>query len=236
MYNNDPNYNNMNGTPNMGGNPQPMQPGMPQQGMQPQQPMMQQPMMQQPTMSQPGVNPQYNGNMQPTGMAPNYNMGVASTPAKKPNTGLIVGIVVAVIAVIVIVLVFVLGGGKSLTCTQEQSLEGTYKLNQTINLSFDKAGKKLKTAKLEVKMEVESAELLEYAAPNAEDECKDFEDINGVGCKVSKEDKTITETITIDLDKISKEDAEKLGLDITDTAQTIDDAKKYYTDEGYTCK
>ncbi len=236
MYNN-----NMN--PQMGGpvppqpapGPQPMPgapvppqpvPGAPAPGPQPMPgaPVPPQPVPGAPT---PGPQPMYGAPMP----------GQPNVAPKKKNSSLIIIIAVVAVAAIVLVCVFLLGGGKKLNCSSKSSFSGM-EMEQSVEYKFNKKGTKIKTASTTINVKLPSStsdDQVETVYKSAQEECDEYKDIKGVSCKVSKKDKTIKETVTIDVGKISDADAEKVDLDLDDN-YNFDDAKKDLESSGYTCK
>ena len=130
------------------------------------------------------------------------------------------------LSVLAITLVMATGcGGKKLVCTAE---EGTAKSEVTTSFKNGKATEATMKVTMEANSEEEAAQgkaLLEgLASTNTEDY---------ITVKVDQKGKTVTMTSTLHISKMTDEQiAEELdGSDLTEES-----IKKYYEDDGYTCK
>ena len=125
-------------------------------------------------------------------------------------------------------------GSKTLVCTRSNDYSDEMKMNQTVKTSF----KNDHVSKLSIDMDVTLGEnYMEYREElktSVQDEFNDLKDTDGV--KFSTVDTSNGFKFNLEANVSKLDSTSKKKLDIIDTEQSYDDAKKEFESEGYTCK
>ena len=127
-------------------------------------------------------------------------------------------------------------GSKKVVCSGEISQSG---ITANVEVTGEFASSKLK--KQIITMEFDLTKYLEYADIDTyyesfKTQYAKFNEYEGVSTEVTKKEKSLVVTMTVDLEKVSKDDYEELGfgsgnLEVSSKAY-IDE----FTDMGLTCK
>lgn len=137
------------------------------------------------------------------------------------------------IIVLLLVVVSLTGcGSKTLTCTRNKK-ESIYNLTEKITANYGMFS--IKTVDINMEMELTdnkfvSAELLENTLKGTYKELED----NGAKVDIKSKDNKVIVDINLDLDKIDSKKLKKINL--YDTEESYEDAKKSFEKLGYTCK
>lgn len=123
-------------------------------------------------------------------------------------------------------------GSKTLTCTRN-SKQSIYTLNEKITAKYGMFGVK----NIDINMEMEltnnnfiSASVLEKTLDTTYKELKD----NGANLDIKSKDNKVIVDIGIDIKKIDSKKLKK--IDLYDTEESYEEAKKSFKKLGYTCK
>lgn len=134
-----------------------------------------------------------------------------------------------------------LGGTKTMTCTMSESDDEGYKTESKVVIKY--SGDEIKTVAMDITSEMDP-EYIEMSYAFASIIVAMFEGVKGFEFKMSKTDKAIVMSYTVDYSKFTEEEAkklvEKLGGDYDDAQwkggkQSLEEFKKENL-EGYTCK
>ena len=123
-------------------------------------------------------------------------------------------------------------GSKTLTCTREKK-ESIYSLNEKVTASYGMFG--LKKVNMNMEMKLTNEKII--SASNLGKTIKaSYEELEKYGASVNVKSKDGLVIVDIDLD-LKKIDSKKLKeLNLYDTEESYDDAKKSFKKLGYTCK
>lgn len=125
-------------------------------------------------------------------------------------------------------------GSKTLVCTRSNDYSDEMKMNQTVKASF----KGDHVSKLSIDMDVTLGEnYMEYRdelKASVQDEFESLKDTDGVSYNAVDTNNGFKFNLDANISKL--DDNSKKELDIVNTEQSYDDAKKEFESEGYTCK
>ena len=125
-------------------------------------------------------------------------------------------------------------GTKKLECTRSNEYSEEMKMNQTINAKF----KSNHVTFLSMNMDIELGEnYLEYKnelISSVESEFDNLKDTDGIKYSTKDNENGFTFSLEADINKLS--DNEKKELDLINTEQSYEEAKKEFENEGYICK
>lgn len=132
-------------------------------------------------------------------------------------------------------LLFLTGcGTKKLKCSMVNDANTELKINQDVVIAF----KKDKMVKVDMETIVNlSDSYASYAdelEENLKKEYEKYEKKEGLKINTTKKDKKVTLTFSADLEKI--DDKTKEEFDFVGIEQTIDEVKKEFEGQGYSCK
>ena len=125
------------------------------------------------------------------------------------------------------------GSEKVLECTMSENSDGM-EMSQVVKATYKKDALSKVDMTMEITVDDEYAEYMDLFESSLTSEFTALEDQKGVTMNTETKDNTLTFSLVADLDEM--DDEAKEDLDMEDNAGTYEEAKKYFEDEGYTCK
>ena len=153
---------------------------------------------------------------------------VVAQPAKQGNKKLlvIIGIVIAVVAVVSVVIALLLGGNKTLTCKQEQSLGMGMAMNASVDFNFN--GKNVQNANMNIEVDLGNyGSFKDTFIKQFEEEYASFAE-KGLNVEITSDDSKIYIKFKADRQKF-----EAAGLS---TSGTYKEVKSDMETQGFVCE
>lgn len=125
------------------------------------------------------------------------------------------------------------GNTKVLECTMSEDNDGM-EMSQVVKATYKKDALSKVDMTMKITVDEEYSEYMDLFASSLTSEFDELEDQKGVTMNTETKDNTLTFSLVADLNSMSDEAKEE--LDMEEDAGTYDEAKKYFEEEGYTCK
>lgn len=125
------------------------------------------------------------------------------------------------------------GNTKVLECSMSEENDGM-EMSQVVKATYKKDALSKVDMTMKVTVDEEYAEYMDLFTTSLTSEFKNLEDKKGVTLNSETKDNTLTFNLVADLDKMDNDAKEE--LDMEEDAGTYEEAKKYFEEEGYTCK
>lgn len=125
------------------------------------------------------------------------------------------------------------GNTKVLECTMSEYNDGM-EMSQVVKATYKKDALSKADMTMKITVDEEYSEYMDLFESSLTSEFHELEGQKGVTMNIETKDNTLTFSLVADLNSMSDEAKEE--LDMAEDVGTYDEAKKYFEEEGYTCK
>lgn len=126
------------------------------------------------------------------------------------------------------------GNTKVLECTMTDDSTDGMEMLETIKATYKKDALTNVTMNMKITVDEELEEYMDELSDSLTSEFSSLEDKEGVKVTAETDENVLDFNIEADLTKMDDEAKEELDMD--DETETYEEAKKYFEEEGYTCK
>lgn len=125
------------------------------------------------------------------------------------------------------------GNTKVLECTMSEDNDGM-EMSQVVKATYKKDALSKADMTMKITVDEEYSEYMDLFESSLTSEFHELEGQKGVTMNIETKDNTLIFSLVADLNSMSDEAKEE--LDMEEDVGTYDEAKKYFEEEGYTCK